>query len=122
MAKTKEPKEKAKASKPRTRRQGQIPGTEPVEIEKLTDASEAYQKKIRERMAVAKEEADQKAHLNNIVSMLIEKGRLKLNPAVPDGVKQPVYSYFDDEGNKRIVNAVKDPLKISVHVEKSKDE
>lgn len=128
MAKAKTPAKKdrekaaAKAAKA-PQRQGKVPGTgAPEEIEELTLASEAYQKKIRERLAIQQQEADQKAHLESVVGRLIDNGTLKLNPSIPDGVKQPVYSYTDDAGAKRTVHAQREKLKISVKVEKGDDE
>lgn len=111
--------EKTKMAK---KKQGVIPGTQNDEIEELTEASEAYQHTIRERLAVQSTEADQKAHLESVVGRLIKEGKLKLNPQIPDGIKQPVYAYTDDQGNKRTVHAQREKLKISVKVEKSKDE
>ncbi len=131
---TKKKTTKAKAKKPpklsvvdggktkvaKSRKQGQLKGFEEKEIPELTDASEVYQKTIRERLAIQSTESDQKAHLMSVVRRLLDDGVLKLNPGIPDRGEQVVYRYTDDAGEKREVCVTRADMKIKVKLVKKK--
>lgn len=115
MAKAKEKTNAKAAANKKTRRQGQIPGTERDEIEDLTDAAEALRLAKSERKGLQAKVADAKAHLEATVQRHIDDGTIKL-PEKFTIKKEPIYIYEDEDGKLQSVKwTINSKGDVSIH-------
>ncbi len=105
------------------RNQSQVPGTERIEIEDLTNAAELYRKTVTDRMNLQLVEKDQKAHLLKEVKRHIDEGAITLKDNKTDE-PQVVYRYEDGDGKVRDVKFAygKESIKVNLAVTASSDD
>lgn len=79
----------------------EIAGAERPELPDLVAKSERYRSRVAERLAIQKQEAEDKAALIEEINNRIKDGTLSI-PKDADGVI-PVHYYTDEEGVERVI-------------------